>query len=90
MTLAHIYIGTDNPEDLYTFSEMPQSSKMEKLVQAEAELFMNLELKRNQAEAVVADETRLWLNVRVTRGYLNKLDSAVTNYKQAVTDILTA
>ena len=63
---------------------------MEKAVQAEAELFMNLELKRNQAEAVLADEERLRSNVRVSRGYLNKLDSAATNYKQAVTDLLTS
>ena len=51
---------------------------MEKAVQAEAELFTNLELKRNQAEAVLADETRLRLNVRVTRGYLTKLESAIS------------
>ena len=63
---------------------------MEKAVQAEAELFTNLELKRNQAEAVPADESRLRSNVRVTHGYLNKLDSAATNYKQAVTDLLTS
>ena len=63
---------------------------MEKAVQAEAELFTNLELKRNQAEAVLGDETRLRSNVRVTRGYLNKLDSTATNYKQAVTDLLTS
>ena len=63
---------------------------MEKAVQAEAELFTNLELKRNQAEAVLADETRLRSNVQVTRGYLIKLESAVTNYEQAVTDLLTS
>ena len=63
---------------------------MEKMVQAEAEMFTNLELKRNQAEAVLADESRLRSNIRVTTGYLNKLDSAATNYKQAVTDLLTA
>ena len=63
---------------------------MEKAVQAEAELFTNLELKRNQAEAVLVDETRLRSNVRVTNGYLIKLESAVTNYEQAVTDFLTS
>ena len=63
---------------------------MEKAVQAEAELFTNLELKRNQAEAVLADETRLRSNVQVARGHLNNLDSAVTNYEQAVTDLLTS
>ena len=63
---------------------------MEKLIQAEAELFTNLVLKRNQAEAVLADESRLRSNVRVSCGYLNKLDSAATNYEQAVTDLITS
>ena len=63
---------------------------MEKAVQAEAELFTNLELKRNQAEAVLADETRLRSNVRVTRGYLTKLESAFSDYEQAVTVLLTS
>ena len=69
---------------------MPGSTKMEKAVQAEAELFTNLELKRNQAEAVLADETRLRSNIRVTRGYLTKLESAVSDYEQAVTILLTS
>ena len=63
---------------------------MEKAVRAEAKLFTNLELKMNQAMTVLADETRLRSNVRVTRGYLTKLESAITNYEQAVTDLLTA
>ena len=62
---------------------------MEKAVQAEAELFTNLELKINQAKAVLGDETRLRSNVRVTRGYLTKLESAVSDYEQAVTVLLT-
>ena len=45
---------------------------MEKAVQAEAELFAILELKRNNAVTVLADETRLRSHVRVTRGYLTK------------------
>ena len=69
---------------------MPESTKMEKAVQAEAELFTNLELKRSQAEAALADETRLRSNVRVTHGYLTKLESAVSDYKQAVTILLTS
>ena len=84
------YIGTDNPEDLYPFSKKPATSQMEKMVQAEAEMFTNLEMKRNQGEAVLADESRLRSNFRVTSGYLNKLDSATTNYKQAVTDLITS
>ena len=56
---------------------------MEKAVQAEAELFTNL-------EPVLADETRLRSNVRVTRGYLTKLESAVSEYEQAVTVLLTS
>ena len=63
---------------------------MEKLVQTEAKMFLNLELKRNQAEAVLLDEPRLQLNVWVTSGYLKKLDSAANNYEQSVIDLLTA
>ena len=61
---------------------------MEKAVQTEAELFTNLELKRNLAEAVLADETRLRSNVRVTHGYLTKLESAVSDYEQAAKRIV--
>ena len=63
---------------------------MEKLVQTEAEMFLNLELKRSQAEAVLLDEPRLRSNVQVASGYLKKLDSAANNYEKAVTDLLTA
>ena len=63
---------------------------MEKMVQTEAEMFLNLELKRSQAEAVLLDESRLWSNIRVSSGYLKKLDSATNNYEKAVTDLLTA
>ena len=69
---------------------MPGSTKIEKAVQAEAELFTNLELKRNQALAILADETRLRSNVRMARGYLTKLESAISEYEQAVTVLLTS
>ena len=63
---------------------------MEKAVQAEAETFTNLELRRDQAKAVLGDEPRLKSNVRVTQGYLTKLEAAVFDYEQAVTILLTS
>ena len=63
---------------------------MEKAVQAEAETFTNLELRRDQAKAVLGDEPRLKSNVRVTQGYLTKLKAAVFDYEQAVTILLTS
>ena len=53
-------------------------------------MFLNLELKRSQAEAVLLDEPRLRSNVRVTSGYLKKFYSAATYYEQAVTDLITS
>ena len=63
---------------------------MEKMVQTEAEMFLNLELKRSQAEAILLDEPRLQSNLRVPSGYFKKLDSATTNYEQAITDLITS
>ena len=69
---------------------MPGTGKMEKMVQTEAEMFTNLELKRSQAEAVLLDEPRLRSNLWVASGYLKKLYSGATYYEQAVTDLITS
>ena len=61
--------------------------RMEKLKQIEAERFQKLELNKKQGDAVLLDEPRLWGNIRVVSGYLNKLYSAVTYYKEAVTTL---
>ena len=45
---------------------MPGGSKMEKSLQSEAETLTNLELKRDQAKAVLGDEPRLKSNVQIT------------------------
>ena len=63
---------------------------MEKLKQIESERFLKLELNRNQADAVLLDEPRLRANIRVASRYLKKLYSAVTYYKEAVTDLITS
>ena len=46
---------------------------MEKALQSEAETLTYLELKRDQAKAVLGDKPRLKSNVRITQGYLTKL-----------------
>ena len=63
---------------------------MEKAVQAEAETFTNLELRRDQAKAVLGDEPRLKSNIQVSQGYLTRLEAAVCDYEQAVTILLTS
>ena len=67
---------------------MPGSTKVDKAVQGEAESFANLVLKRNNAVTLLADEERLRSHVWVPRGYLTKLNSAVSEYEQAVTVVL--
>ena len=52
-------------------------------------MFANLVLKRNDAVTLLADEERLRLHVWVPCGYLTKLNSAVSEYEQAVTVVLT-
>ena len=68
---------------------MPRGSKLEKALQLEAETLTNLELRQNQASAVLEDESRLTSSVRVTQGYLTKLEAAVTVYEQAISTLLT-
>ena len=69
---------------------MPGPSKMEKALQSEVETLSNLELRRDQASAVLGDEARITSSVRVAQRYLTKLDTAVTDYQQAVLVLLTA
>ena len=63
---------------------------MEKLKQVEAERFLKLELNRNLANSVLLDEPRLRVNIRVASGYLNKLYSAITYYRETVADFITS
>ena len=60
------------------------------MVKVEAEMLLRLELQRNQAEAILLDEQRLRTNVRVSSGYLKKLEAAATNYEQAITKLITS
>ena len=69
---------------------MPATSHLEKAQHYEAETLTNLELRREQVRAVLQDEIPITSNVRVTKGYLSKLEDAVTEYEQAVAALLTA
>ena len=51
-------------------------------------MFANLVLKRNNAVTLLADEERLRSHVPVPSGYLTKLNSAASEYEQAVAIIL--
>ena len=53
-------------------------------------MLLRLELQRNRAEAILLDEQRLRTSVRVSSGYLKKLESAANKYEQAITDLLTS
>ena len=63
---------------------------MEKLKQVEAEKFLKLDLNRNLAKAVLLDKPRLPANIRVTSEYLKMLYSAVTYYRETVTDLIAS
>ena len=63
---------------------------MEELKQVEAERFLKLELNRNLAKDILLDKSRLRANIRVASEYLNKLYSAVTYYRETVTDLITS
>ena len=71
-----------------SLSKMPGSTKIEKAVQTEVERFTNLALQTNNAETLLTEEERLRLHVQVPSGYLTKLNSAVSEYEQAVTVVL--
>ena len=71
-----------------SLSKMPGSTKIEKVVQTEVERFANLALQMNNAETLLADEERLRSHVRVPSGYLTKLNSAASEYEQAVAIVL--
>ena len=53
-------------------------------------MLLRLELQRSQAEEMLLDQQRLRTSVRVSSGYLQKLEAAATNYKQAVTKLITS
>ena len=63
---------------------------MEKVVKTEAEMLLRLELQRDQAEAILLDEQRLRTSVRVSSGYLKKLEAATINYEQAVIKLISS
>ena len=63
-------------------------SKLEKVLQTEVEKFANLTLQMKNAETLLGDEERLKSHVRVPMSYLTKLDSAASEYEQAVAAIL--
>ena len=67
---------------------MPGSTKIEKAVQTEVERFANLALQMNNAETLLVDKERLRSHVRVPSGYLTKLNSAASEYEQAVAAVL--
>ena len=69
---------------------MPATSHLEKAQRYEVKTLTNLELRREQVRAVLQDEARITSNVKVAKGYLGKLEDAVTEYKQAVAALLTA
>ena len=50
---------------------------------------MNLTLQMKNAETFLGDEERLKSHVRVPSTYLTKLNSAASEYEQAVTAVLT-
>ena len=63
-------------------------SKLDKVLQTEVEKFANLTLQMKNAETLLGDEERLKLHVRVPTSYLTKLDSAASEYEQAVAAVL--
>ena len=63
---------------------------MDKIIKVEAEMLLRLELQRIQAKDILLDQWRLRISVRVSSGYLQKLEAAATNYEQAVTKLITS
>ena len=61
---------------------------MDKILKAEAEMLLRLELQRTQAQDILMDQWRLRISVLVTKRYLEKLEAAENNYKQAITKLI--
>ena len=67
---------------------MPGTTSLAKTQQAKAKAFNNLGLKRDLAMALLRDQCRLISNVRTPKSYLSKLETAVKEYKTAVSAVL--
>ena len=80
-------MGTDNIEDLVSFSKTP-AGRMEKIIKEGAKALLHLELQRIQAEATLMDGETIWSNIRVFCRYLEKLEAATNKYKQAISDLI--
>ena len=61
-------MGTDNIEDLVSFSKTP-AGRMEKRIKQEADALLYLELQRSQAEDTLMDEQRIRSDIQITRRY---------------------
>ena len=51
-------------------------------------MLLKLELQRNQAEDILLDQRGLRISAQVARRFLDKLEAAALNYKQAVTKLI--
>ena len=69
---------------------MPGGNSLAKAQQAEADTFHNLEIKQDLATSLPEDQGRLISSVRTPQSYLSKLETAVTEYKTAVSAVLAA
>ena len=61
---------------------------MDKILKAEAEMLLRLELQRTQAQDILMDQWRLQISVLVTKRYIEKLEASATNYEKAVTKLI--
>ena len=82
------YIVTDKYKDLFKLSKMPGGNNLAKALQVEADAFHNLEIKRDLAKALLEDQGRLTSSTPAN--YLTKLETAVTEYKTAVSAVIAA
>ena len=81
------YMGTDDIEDLVSFSKTP-AGRMEKRIKEEAEALLHLELQRTQAKATLMDGETIRSDIRVFRRYLEKLEAATNKYEHAISDLI--
>ena len=81
------YMGTDDIEDLVSFSKTP-AGRMEKRIKQEAEALRYLELQRSQAKDTLMDEQRIQSDIQIPRRYLEKLEAAADKYEQAISDLI--
>ena len=69
---------------------MPGTTALAKAQQAKTEAFNNLWLKRYMATTLLQDQGRMISNIRTPQSYLSKLETAVTEYKKAVSAVIAA